>query len=112
MAFSPAFTVDIVLLCRVVGILGFSLYVIGFFLLCSGRLDSRGPTYFLFILSASSCVMISLVVDFNLGAALIQFFYFMMALITVSRHYRGWRFNKALLLTPSQRVRGGALDQS
>lgn len=103
---------DLLLLCRMFGILGFVFYVFGFFLLCSGRIDSRKPAYFLIVLTASACVMISLIVDFNPGAALIQGFYFVMALATVTRHWRGWRFNRALVLTPSARVGSGPADHS
>lgn len=88
---------DLSVLCRVFGILGFMLYVTGFFLLCAGRIDSRTPTYFVLVLSAAACVMISLSVDFNAGAAMIQSFYFVMALVTLTRQWRGWRFNGALM---------------
>ncbi|MFK7938043.1 MAG: hypothetical protein AB8B82_01595 [Roseovarius sp.] len=62
-------------LCRAVGLIGVGIYVIGFFCLCSGRLNSTRPTYFLMSFAAASCVMVSLMADFNLSAALIQVFY-------------------------------------
>ncbi|WP_120500970.1 hypothetical protein [Roseovarius sp. EL26] len=72
--------IDVFILCRAIGLLGFSIYVIGFFCLCSGRLSSATPGYFLLTFIASSCVMVSLIVEFNLSAALIQLFYIVMSL--------------------------------
>lgn len=71
---------DVTLLCRAVGLVGFSVYVIGFFGLCTGRLSSATPRYFCLTFVASTCVMISLMADFNLSAALIQGFYIIMSL--------------------------------
>jgi len=82
-------------LCRSVGLIGVCIYVIGFFLLCGGRLNSTQPTYFCLILAASSCVMVSLITDFNLSAALIQVFYLIMALGGILLRLRFWRFNRS-----------------
>ncbi len=71
---------DATLLCRAIGLVGFMVYVTGFFCLCTGRLSSATPLYFLMTFIAASCVMISLVADFNLSAALIQGFYIIMSL--------------------------------
>jgi predicted membrane protein len=73
-------TIDLFILCRAIGLLGFSIYVIGFFCLCTGRLSSSTPAYFLLTFIAASCVMMSLIVEFNLSAALIQLFYIVMSL--------------------------------
>ena len=70
---------DFETVCRFVGIIGFAIYVIGFLCLSTGRLNSSKPLYFGLVLAASCCVMISLVVDFNLSAALIQGFYILMS---------------------------------
>lgn len=70
---------DFMTICRAVGLIGFAIYVTGFFLLSVGRLDSRQPLYFALVLVASSCVMLSLWADFNLSAALIQGFYIAMS---------------------------------
>ncbi len=75
----PAY-LDPVFIARAVGLVGVCIYIISFFCLCSGRLDSTRPTYFCLIFVASACVMISLLADFNLSAALIQIFYGMMSL--------------------------------
>lgn len=77
--FDPS-SADIITLCRAIGLLGFAIYVVGFFCLCTGRLDSTRSLYFALVLAASSCVMISLWADFNLSAALIQGFYILMSL--------------------------------
>ncbi|MEM9129216.1 MAG: hypothetical protein AAGA97_05790 [Pseudomonadota bacterium] len=71
---------DLTMLCRAVGLFGFALYVIGFFCLCTGRLTSATPRYFIVNLCAASCVMVSLAADFNLSSALIQTFYIIMSL--------------------------------
>ncbi len=80
-------------LCRAVGLIGVCIYVIGFFLLCTGRVNSTQPTYFCLILPASSCVMVSLFADFNLSAAQIQIFYLIMALGGIALRMRAWRSN-------------------
>lgn len=74
--------------CRAVGLVGVGIYVTGFFYLCSGKLDSRKPTYFCLSFSAASCVMVSLIADFNLSAALIQVFYATMSLGGIARRLR------------------------
>ena len=82
-------------LCRAIGLIGVLIYVVGFFLLCSGRLNSTQPTYFCLIVAASSCVMISLFADFNLSAALIQIVYLAMSLGGIVLRMRSWRSNRA-----------------
>lgn len=70
---------DIDRLCRLIGFLGVLLYITGFLLLSTGRVDSARPGYFALIFVAASCVLISLCVDFNISAALIQLFYIAMS---------------------------------
>ncbi len=86
-------TIDGVFVCRAVGLVGVSIYVLGFFALCTGRLTSSTPVYFLLNFCAASCVMVSLSVDFNLSSALIQGFYIVMSLCGVWRRRR--RFVRA-----------------
>lgn len=76
---------------RTIGLLGVLLYVGGFFCLCTGALDSRSPAYFGLVLTAASCVLCSLAVDFNLSAALIQSFYIVMSLGGVLVRWRHLR---------------------
>ncbi len=71
---------DFITICRALGLVGFAIYVIGFFCLSVGKLDSSRPLYFAMVFVASSCVMMSLWADFNLAAALIQGFYIAMSL--------------------------------
>ncbi|MEM6481355.1 MAG: hypothetical protein AAF922_01750 [Pseudomonadota bacterium] len=68
------------MLCRLIGLFGVLLYVTGFLLLSSGRIDSSRPGYFILIFIAASCVLISLSVDFNMSSALIQLFYIVMSM--------------------------------
>lgn len=97
-------TIDGVLVCRAVGLVGFSIYVLGFFCLCTGRLTSSTPVYFMLTFCAASCVMVSLLVDFNLSAALIQAFYIVMSLAGALKRWRQYRFNRGetfdVLTTP------------
>lgn len=57
---------------QMVGVMGFSLYITTFTLLQSGRLCGNSPLYTSLIVTAASCVLISLVTAFNLAAFLIQ----------------------------------------
>ncbi|MEM6578363.1 MAG: hypothetical protein AAF678_07715 [Pseudomonadota bacterium] len=68
------------MLCRLIGLFGVLLYITGFLLLSTGRIDSARPGYFALIFIAASCVLVSLFVDFNMSSALIQFFYITMSL--------------------------------
>ncbi|WP_085890357.1 CBU_0592 family membrane protein [Roseovarius litorisediminis] len=86
--------VDSILVFRAVGLLGFTIYVMGFFCLCTGRLTSSPPAYFLLVFSASTCVLISLLVDFNLSAALIHCFYVVMVLGRAVLRWRQHRSNR------------------
>ncbi|ABD54604.1 hypothetical protein Jann_1687 [Jannaschia sp. CCS1] len=70
---------DFILISRALGLIGFAIYVVGFFFLSVGRLHSSQPIYFVMVLVASTCVLISLWADFNLAAALIQGFYMLMS---------------------------------
>lgn len=94
---------DLDAICRAMGLIGFCLYVTGFFCLCTGRIDSRRPAYFILVLAASSSVLVSLSVDFNLSAALIQCFYVAMSLGAVTLRLRSWRmFGKTAAQTATQ----------
>ncbi len=89
--FDAAISLDSGLLPRSIGLLGVCLYVGGFFALCTGKLTSATPPYFLLIFTASTCVLISLTEDFNLSAALIQSFYIVMSLGGILFRWRSWR---------------------
>ena len=79
---------DLQTVCRAVGLVGFLIYVCAFFALSMGRLQSAHVSYFVLVLVASSCVMISLWADFNLSAALIQSFYIAMSLGAIGLRWR------------------------
>ncbi|MEJ6391773.1 hypothetical protein V8J82_00815 [Gymnodinialimonas sp. 2305UL16-5] len=79
---------DLITICRSVGLIGFAIYATAFFCLSVGKLDSSRPLYFGMMLAASSCVMVSLWADFNLSAALIQGFYILMSLGGIMIRYR------------------------
>lgn len=83
--------VDNIVFFRAMGLVGFTLYVCGFLCLCTGRLTSSTPAYFLLVFCASSCVLVSLVADFNLSAALIQSFYIVMSLGGAALRWRQYR---------------------
>ena len=82
---------DIETLFRAFGLLGVAIYVTGFFCLCLGRIDSNGPVYFGMVFLASCCVLVSLSVDFNLAAAMIQCFYIAMSFGAIVLRLRKWR---------------------
>ena len=79
MVYADFLATDLDTLCRAAGLLGFAIYVTAFFLLSIGKLDSKRPAYFAMVFVASSCVMASLMTEFNLAAALIQGFYIAMS---------------------------------
>jgi hypothetical protein len=80
MTFFDSISYDFKLLCQAIGLFGFALHVYGFICLSAGRMDSQAPTYFILKLVASACVLVSLVVDFNMSSALIQIFYIVIAI--------------------------------
>lgn len=85
---------DHLFLFRTIGVIGFFIYVAGFYCLCTGRLGSATPPYFCLVLVASTCVLISLTVDFNISAALIQVFYIVMSFGGILLRWRSWRSNR------------------
>jgi hypothetical protein len=59
----------------VIGVIGFSLYVMNYCLLTFHRLTSHSKLYFMINLMAASMVLIGLTHSFNLASALIQLFW-------------------------------------
>ena len=86
-------------LCRALGLVGFSLYVIAFTGLGTGRLSSEQPLYFVIVLTAASSVLASLWVDFNLPSALIQIFYVIVSITAIFIRRDRWGMSRA---TPQQ----------
>jgi len=70
---------------RAIGVAGFVIYVVSFFLLSMGRLTSDSTWFFTLNFSAACCVLVGLTVEFNLGSALIQTFYIAISLGGIAR---------------------------
>lgn len=70
---------------ELIGILGFGIYAVTYFLLTLGRIDSGDVRYYLLNLCAACCVMIGLTAHFNLASAMIQSFWIAMSLVGVAR---------------------------
>ncbi|TCS67542.1 CBU_0592 family membrane protein [Primorskyibacter sedentarius] len=66
--------IDTGLLCRMLGLVGFCLYVINYFLLSTQIFTAQGIRYFVVNTTAAVLVLIGLTQDFNLPAALTQGF--------------------------------------
>lgn len=71
-------------LAELIGVLGFFLYVSTYTMLTLRVLSSASVTYFVLNLTASSCVLIGLMVSFNLAAALIQTFWVIMSVVGIT----------------------------
>lgn len=71
-----------------IGLLGFGLYVLSYFLLTTHRLDSRTATYFVINLVAAGLVLVSLIGAFNLASLMIQIFWIAVSILAIVRRYR------------------------
>jgi len=69
---------------ELVGMAGFSLYVMTYGLLTFGVLRGHSVAYFALNLLAAACVLISLSVSFNLASALTQIFWISMSMIGIT----------------------------
>lgn len=72
---------------QIIGVIGFSLYITAFTLLQTGRICGNSIGYTCFVISAASCVLISLISAFNLAAFLIQASYVSLGLLGLSRRF-------------------------
>ncbi|WP_083100317.1 CBU_0592 family membrane protein [Pseudophaeobacter leonis] len=72
---------------QLIGVVGFSLYITAFTLLQTGRICGNSVGYTCFVVTAASCVLISLVTAFNLAAFLIQASYVCLGLFGLSRRF-------------------------
>ncbi len=70
---------------QAVGVAGFVLYMLSYFLLQIGKIEGSGNAYILMNLSAASFVLVSLVHNFNLASALIQISWIFISLIGLIR---------------------------
>ncbi len=60
---------------EVIGVAGFVLYVVNYFLLTVNKLNSAQAAYFIINWFAATCVLIGLLNSFNLASAMIQIFW-------------------------------------
>ena len=70
---------------QIMGVLGFILYMMSYFLLQIGKLRGSSNSYILMNLSAASLVLISLTQHFNLASALIQISWILISFIGLFR---------------------------
>lgn len=68
---------------EIIGVTGFGLYVLNYTLLTFHKLDSYAAIYFAINLVAASCVLVSLLVSFNLASAMIQVFWVMISFAAI-----------------------------
>lgn len=70
------------------GIAGSAFIVVAYYLTISGRLDLRRPLYSLLNAIGAALLLISLSVDFNLGATVIEGFWLLISLYGFARSRR------------------------
>ncbi len=71
---------------QAIGVAGFVLYMLSYFLLQIGKIEGSGNIYILMNLTAASFVLVSLVHNFNLASALIQISWILISLIGLIRY--------------------------
>lgn len=69
-----------------IGVLGFIFYMLSYFLLLIGKIDGTNNSYILMNFVAASCVLISLIHNFNLASALIQIFWIVISIVGLIRY--------------------------
>lgn len=69
-----------------IGLIGFALYMMSYFLLQVGRLDGNGMVYCVLNLAAASFVLVSLTEHFNLPSVLIQISWIAISVVGIVRH--------------------------
>jgi len=72
----------------IVGIIGVVLLVIAYLLLQVGKLEGAGLMYSLLNAIGASLIILSLLVNFNLSAFLMEAFWVLISLIGIFRHLR------------------------
>ena len=70
---------------QAIGVAGFVLYMLSYFLLQIGRIEGSDNSYILMNLMAASFVLVSLVHNFNLASALIQISWIIISIIGLIR---------------------------
>ncbi len=69
-----------------IGVLGFIFYMLSYFLLLTGKIKGTHNSYIIMNFIAASCVLISLIHNFNLASALIQVFWIMISVVGLIRY--------------------------
>ena len=70
---------------QAIGVIGFLLYMLAYFLLQIGKVEGSGIIYTLMNLSAAILVLISLIHEFNLASVLIQVAWILISIIGLIR---------------------------
>ncbi|MGP6086556.1 CBU_0592 family membrane protein [Antarctobacter jejuensis] len=76
---------------EIAGLAGAATYICNYLMLAMDRLTSRSPLYYLLQLTGASLVMVSLMTQFNMAAAIVQGFFVLVSLIGITRHLRPHR---------------------
>ena len=71
---------------RAIGVAGFVLYMCSYGLVQLRRLDGNGRNYALMNMAAASCVLLSMLAEFNLSSALIQVSWIVISGVGLARH--------------------------
>lgn len=77
-----------------VGNLGVAAIIISYLLMQIGRLDARGLLYSAVNAVGAGFVLISLVVEFNLSAFIVEFFWALISLYGIARVFRSRRIEE------------------
>ncbi|WP_424944423.1 CBU_0592 family membrane protein [Aliiroseovarius crassostreae] len=88
--------VDVALVCRSLGVVGFLSYMAGYAALQLRMIDGDGLTYSISKVLGATLVLISLTTDFNLSAALIQVSFLVIGLVGIVIRLRGRRHPRRL----------------
>lgn len=78
-----------------VGVFGFSLYILAFTCLQTGKVCGNSALYTGLVVCAATCVLISLASAFNLAAFLIQSSYVLIGVFGLTRRFVKWRSDRA-----------------
>ena len=70
---------------QIIGVMGFVVYMLAYFLLQIGKIESANSMYTLMNLAAASLVSISLIHEFNLASMLIQVSWILISIIGLTR---------------------------
>ena len=69
-----------------IGVLGFVLYMLAYYLLLTGKIEGTDNSYIVMNFMAATCVLISLIHNFNLASALIQICWIAISIVGLIRY--------------------------